>query len=468
MDHIYCKYYEGSWKNIIDHKKISFILLKLSIPSMISLFVSELYNMVDTIYVGRAIGSEAIGALTIAFPVQRLIIAIGMLLSVGASTALSRSLGEGDYGRLKYIVMNALTLMLLTISSITILIYCFKSSIIYHLGATDNIFPYADQYISIVIFGGLFQCFTVIIGYIITSLGNAKINLYATTLGAASNIVLDYIFVIIFSYGIKGAAIATVISQIVSALYAFYHFLKIKNKFGIYFSFNLKKDITVSIISVGFPTFIIEISDAVAAYILNNVLSPWGDTALIIVGVVSKVSMFLFITVIGISSAMQPIAAYNYGAKNFKRLKEVVKKAIIAVTVASSVLWILMLIFANPIISSFIKEKDILNEAVRAFRIVISIFPSISIYYVAIYYYQSIEDAKLSLILSVYRQLVIFIPALFILVRMFGVVGAWIAYPVSDFLSALTGFYYINKAEADIKEKYRKFRLLKTLPQPSN
>ena len=449
-------------------RKINSVLLKLAIPSMISLLVAELYNMVDTIFVGRAIGSTAIGALTIAFPVQRLIIAIGMLLAVGASTALARSLGEGNYGRIKYIVMSALTLMILGISSLTGFIYIFKSPIIYHLGATDNIFPYAHEYISIVVFGGLFQCFTVIIGYMLIALGNAKTNLYATTIGAVSNIILDYILVVILSYGIKGAAIATVMSQIISAFYAFYYFLRIKNKFNMSFGFNLKKDITVSILSVGFSTFIIEISDAVVACILNNLLSSRGDMAIIIVGVISKVSMFLFITVIGISSAMQPIAAYNYGAKNFKRLREVVRKTIIAVTVASSILWIIMLLFANPIISSFVKDEAILNHAVKAFRIVILVFPSISVYYVAIYYYQSIKEAKLSLILSIYRQLVIFIPALFILVSMFGLIGAWVAYPVSDFLSALTGFYYINRAKADIKEKQRKFTLLKTLPQLSS
>lgn len=446
---------------------INGVLLKLAIPSMISLLVAELYNMVDTVFVGIAIGSTAIGALTIAFPVQRLLIAIGMLLAIGASTALARSLGEGNYRRIKYIVMSALTLMILIISSLTGFIYIFRSSIIYHLGATDNIFPYAHEYISIVVFGGIFQCFTAIIGYMLVALGNAKVNLYATTIGAVSNIILDYLFVVIFSYGIKGAAIATVISQIISAFYAFYYFLILKNKFNMAFGFNLKKDIAVSILSVGFSTFIIEISDAVVACLLNNLLSSRGDIAIIIVGVISKVSMFLFITVIGISSAMQPIAAYNYGAKNFKRLKEVVRKTIIAVAIASSIMWIIMLIFANPIISSFVKEENIIAHAVKAFRIVISVFPSISVYYVAIYYYQSIKEAKLSLLLSIYRQLVIFIPALYILVNMLGLIGAWIAYPVSDLLSAITGFYYINRAKADIKEKQRRFILLKTLPQLS-
>lgn len=417
--------------------------------------------MVDTVYVGREIGAKAIGALTIAFPIQRLIIAIGLLIAVGASTAVARSLGEGNSEKLKHIVSNAIALMLVIISLLVIFIYIFKTPIIYYLGATESIFPYANEYISIVIFGGIFQCFTVIIGYILTSLGNAKTNLIATVIGAMCNIIIDYFLVVMFSFGIKGAAIATVSSQIISSVYAFYHFLKIKDKFNVSLGFSLNKGITYSILTVGFSTFIIEISDAVVAVVLNNVLNSQGDMAIIIVGVVTRVSMFLFITVIGVASAMQPIAAYNYGAKNFKRLKEVVSSSMKAVMLTSSLLWIIVLVFANPILATFVKEKDILIEAVKAFRIVISVFPSVGIYFVAIYYYQAIEEPKLSLLLSIYRQLLLFIPLLFIMVRMFGLVGAWIAYPVSDLLSAITGVYYIIKAKQDMKERYEELQLIK-------
>ncbi|KQB76652.1 multidrug transporter MatE, partial [Clostridium butyricum] len=187
-------------------------------------------------------------------------------------------------------------------------------------------------------------------------------------------------------------------------------------------------------------TFIIEISDAVVAVILNNILSIYGgDKALIIVGVTTKISMFLFITVIGISSAMQPIAAFNYGAKDLLRVKEVVVKTIVAVTGATLILWAVMLIFANPIIGLFLKDTSLLVETVKAFRIIISLFPTIGIYYVSIYYYQSMGKARTSLILSVYRQMIIFIPLLFILVGKFNIMGAWIAYPISDLISAITG-----------------------------
>lgn len=421
------------------------VLIKFAIPAIISLFVAELYNMVDTLFVGRAIGAEAIGALSIAFPVQRFMISLGLLIAVGASTAVARSLGEGNKDKLKYILGNALTLMLIIIISLTIFIYLFMDSILIKLGTTSSIFPYAKDYISIVIFGGVFQCFTVIIGYMLTSLGNARANLIATSIGALCNVILDTMLVMVFPLGIKGAAIATVLSQIVSAIYAYYNFSKIKKEYGISINFNLNKEIIITIVAVGFSTFIIEISDAVVSVILNNTLADYGDTSIIVIGVISKVSMFMYITMLGITSAMQPIVAFNYGAKNYERVKEVVRRASKIAHITTFAMWTIMMIFANEIISCFVKEQDILNNAVGAFRIMISIFPIVGVYFTAIYYYQAIEESKISLVLSIFRQLLIFIPVVLVCVRIFGVLGVWISYPISDMISAITGYIYMKK-----------------------
>ncbi len=444
--------------------KVSKVLLKFAIPAIISLFVAELYNMVDTIFVGRAIGATAIGALTIAFPIQRLIISIGLLIAVGASTFVARSLGEKNHEKVGQIITNALSIMIVGISIIIMLIYVFKSFILTHLGATDTIFSYADQYVSIVILGGLFQCSTVIVGYIMIALGNAKANLVATSIGAVCNIIINYILVIVLSFGVSGAAIATVVSQAISAIYMFHYLLKLNKKLNLSFSFTFNKSIILSILCVGFSTFIVEISDAVVAIILNNLLvAEGGDTAIIIVGIITKVSMFMYITIIGITSAMQPMVAFNYGAKNYKRLKEIVKESTIAVSITSIIIWIVMLVLAPQVIGSFVKEKDILNEAVIAFRIVISIFPCIAPYFVAIYYYQAIEEARLSFVLSIYRQLLIFIPILLILVKFSGVMGAWIAHPASDLISAITGVFYMKKAMASLNDRYVEFQSKKAV-----
>ena len=449
----------GMDNKIFTNGKISTVLLKFAIPAIISLLVAELYNMVDTVFVGRYIGANAIGALTIAFPIQRLLISIGMLIAVGTSTFVARSLGEKNSEALKQTIVNALFTTGLSLILLSLVIFLFKTRIIYFLGASSTTYPYANEYISIILLGGIFQCLTAVSCYVMTALGNTKITLYANSLGAVMNVIVNCILVAGLGFGVKGAAIATVFSQVIAFTYTCYKFKEVKRFFK--FSLSLKqlkisfnKSIIFGIFAVGFSTFIIEISDAVVAVILNNMLfSKGGDAAIIMVGVITRVSMFMFITIIGISSSMQPIVAYNYGAGNTKKMKEALKISIITVTIASFVFWFILMVFANPIIGYFLKEKDILNETVRAFRICISILPSVGLYYIGIYYYQAIGGAKTSFLLSIYRQIVVFIPITLILIDNFALMGAWISYPISDLISSLTSLYFIRRTLKESQPK---------------
>lgn len=445
----------GLDNKIFSEGKISRILFKFAVPAIISLFVSELYNMVDTFFVGRAVGANAIGGLTIAFPVQRLLISIGLLIAVGTSTAVARCLGEENYDKLKENINNAFVLTIILLSVIPTIIFIFKNPIITKLGASDVIYPYAEKYISIILIGGIFQALTVVACYIMTALGNTKITLIATSIGAICNIIIDAILVNVLSMGVAGAAIATVVSQFISFIFMVYKFKEVKNTLKLKFEFKLRIEIVKSIVAIGFSTFIIEISDAIVSALLNNLLvsSGGGDNAIIMVGVVTRVSMFLYITVIGISSAMQPIAAYNYGARNYKRLKEIVKQSVKGATITATILWVIMMVFTRPIIGSFLREKALLEETVVAFRLCIAIFPVLGLYYVSIYFYQSIEEAKSSFILSIYRQLILFIPIVVVLVKIIGIRGAFITFPITDIISSITGFYYIRKAMAILESE---------------
>jgi putative MATE family efflux protein len=430
------------------------VLLKFAIPAIISLLMSELYNMVDTFYAGRYVGTAAVGALTVAFPIQRLLSSIGLLIAVGASTSAARYLGEEEHEKLEATIGNAFLLTILFLTVVPLFIFLLKSSIIRHLGASDVTYKMADEYISIILLGGIFQSLTFVMCYIMNSFGNTKVTLKATTFGALSNVVVDYIFVYLLGIGIKGAAIATVLSQIVAFLYALYNYEKMRKAYNLRYKLRLSREIARPIITVGFSTFIVEISDAVVAALLNNLLSRHGgDRAIIMVGAITKVSMFLFITVIGISYAMQPIVAYNYGSNDYKKLKEAAHKAINAVIYASTALWALMMIFASNILGSFIRNQGILIETVRAFRIVISVFPVVGVYYVSIYYYQAINEPRKSFILSIYRQLLLFIPISILLISKLGIDGAWISYPITDIISGITGYIYIKKAEKNINEE---------------
>ena len=245
-------------------------------------------------------------------------------------------------------------------------------------------------------------------------------------------------------------------SGLISAIYAFYQYKKAVKGLTISFSLkNLQPSMALTMICVGFSTFVIEISDAVVSVILNNLLfASGGDVAIVTIGLITRVSMFLFVTVIGVSSAMQPMAAYNYGAKNFTRLYEIIRKSIISVTITTSVVWFFIMLFTKEIMSLFVTDPNILNAVVPAFRTVVAIFPIIGVYYVAIYYYQAMGNVKSSFLLSIYRQIIIFIPVVFILVKVFnlGVFGAWISFPISDAISFITSLFYVRKAYSSIDD----------------
>lgn len=442
----------GMDDRIFSEGKISKILLRFAIPAIISLLVAELYNMVDTIYVGRYIGPNAIAALTISFPIQRFLIALGFLVAVGTSTYVSRNLGEKNFLEIEKTIVNAFVIILILMVVIPLLIFLFKESILYKLGASSITYPLTNEYVSIILIGAIFQCLGLVACYIMTALGNTKITLYANSIGAILNVILDYILVAHYGIGIQGAAIATVFSQVVSFFFIVYKFKDVVKSFKIKVSIkaifsSLNLDIIMGIIAIGFSTFVIEISDAVVSVILNNLLySKGGDTAIIIIGVITKISMFMFIAIIGISSAMQPIVAYNFGAEKYNRMKETVRASIKTVTFVSIIFAGILGLLSNEIIGFFLMDKEILPSAVKAFRICISLLPFTGIYYIAIYYYQAIGEAKKSFLLSIFRQLVVFIPLAFIFVQILGTLGAWIAYPVSDLISALVSSFLLNKA----------------------
>lgn len=428
---------------IFNNGRTTNLLLKFSVPSIISLLVAELYNTVNTVFAGRYIGPEAIAALNVAFPIQRLLSSLSLLIAVGAATFVSRSLGEKNPFAIRKTIINSFVISFAFMIIIPLSIFIFKRSLLYKMGASIITYPLADQYIAIILLGGIFQCLGIVGCYIMTALGNTRMTLYSNLIGAVLNVILNYALVAHCAIGIKGSAISTVISQIASFIYQFYNFRSVIKQYKIKLNINsiaagLNSKIIRNIIKIGFSTFIIEISDAVVAVVLNNILlSKGGDAAVIVVGVVTRISMFMFITIIGISAAMQPIVAFNFGAKRFNKVKETVLVSIKAVTISSIAVAAILNLFSGKIIGFFLKDKEILPVAVKSLRICISILPLVGVYYIGIYYYQAIGEAKRSLLLSIFRQLVVFIPAAIILVQILGTIGAWIAYPVSDGISVI-------------------------------
>lgn len=438
----------GKGNEMFAKEDIGKLLFKFSIPIIISLLISELYNMVDTLFVGRNVGGLAIGALVLVFPIQRLIIALSIMVSTGTSTAFARANGKKDKGRSKVIFQNGFSLITIIMLFLIVFVSVFKENILMFLGASENMLPLALKYLQVIIFGSIFLALTIFISNICITLGNNKVSIISNTIGAGMNILLDYILIVHFEMGIEGAAIATLTSQITGFSYAFYNYIKLVKRHNIETKLNLKWKVIVPILAVGLAGFIVEIEDGVVMGVLNNLLQDTsGDSGIIILGLVSKIYMFLFITMWGIASAMQPIAAYNVGAGNFKRLKELMKKTTLYSFITTIILWTIGLIFTEQILLFFIKDTNLIKEASRAFRILISLFPLISIYYVSIFYFQAIGNARASILISALRQLIIMIPLSVILVKLFnmGELGIWISYPISDLVSSVISFMLIRK-----------------------
>ncbi len=440
-------------------EKIGRLLFKFSIPVIISLLVSELYNMVDTLFVGNVVGGLGIGGLVLVFPVQRIIIALSIMFGIGTATSFSRANGEKDFEKSKKVLANGFSLNILVMASLTIMVSIFYEPILKFLGASEDILPYAEDYLRIVILGSAFLSLTTFTSNVMLSLGNSKIAIIATSLGAILNVIIDYILVVRVGMGVKGAAIATTVSQIAGFIYAYRHLRKVKKEYGIK-GFNFDFKIIVPLVLVGMSSFIIEAEDGIVMGFLNKLLaSAGGDEAIIVLGVVTKVYLFLFVTMFGMASAMQPIAAYNAGAKNYTRLKAIVKKTVFYGFITTGMLWILGMLFTENIMSLFVKDPVIITEAAKAFKIMIALMPLISVYYVSIFYYQAVGKARYSVTVSIFRQLLIMIPLAIFLVEVMdmGVMGVWLSYPISDFLSMILSGALLTKEFKELDVSAEKF-----------
>ena len=298
-----------------ENEKVGILLLKMSLPVMLSMLVSELYNMIDTIFVGNYVDPSGVGALSVVFPIQRIIIALSMMIGIGTSTAFTRARGAQDYDSARNIITNGFTLVLAVMLPLTVFIYFNVESVLSFLGGNGAILSYGVEYLSFIIFGSIFLSWTIFTSNIMISLGKTKISIMSTAIGAIMNFFIDLVLVKYLHMGVKGAAVATLVSQIAGFLFAYYHLSKLKREMNVERGFKFSYKYVLAILAVGVSAFIVEAEDGILMAVLNNLLDTVAkDEGIIILAVITKVYMFLFVTLFGISSGMQPIAAYNLGA----------------------------------------------------------------------------------------------------------------------------------------------------------
>ena len=432
----------------LGEEKISKLLVNLSLPATVGMLVNALYNLVDTIFVGRGVGAIAIGGLTVAFPIQMVIMAFAMMIGIGAASAISRSLGEKNIERADYIAGNSFLCVTILSAIISALGLIFTEPMLRIFGSTETILPYAKDYITIILWGSIFFSFCMSSNNLIRAEGNAKVAMATMLIGAILNIILDPIFIFIFKLGVKGAALATIISQFISFLYILTYLYSGKSSLKIKLH-HLKPKINIikEIFAVGSAAFSRQISGSIVAIVVNNSLRIFGgDIALIIVGMLQRITLFMYMPLFGVIQGMQPIVGFNYGAKKYERLKEAVKLSLITATALATFSWLIIELFPAGVVSIFTLDKEIIANGSSVIRIVILMTPFIGIQIVAAGLFQSLGKAVPSLVLSLLRQVLLFIPLVIILPRVLGlrIMGIWIAYPAADILSVILTVLYLR------------------------
>ena len=413
-------------------------LLALGLPTMTGMLINALYNLVDTYFVG-GLGTDQMGAVTVAFPLGQIVVGLGLLFGNGAAAYLSRLLGRGDKDTANKVASTALYSSVLIGGIVILCFVIFLEPILRQTGAIESVMPYAVTYTSIYITFSIFNVFNVTMNNIVSSEGAAKTAMCALMAGAILNVVLDPIFIYILNFGVAGAAIATAISQIVSALiYLFYIFRKKS-----VFNFRIKeccfsKEIMSEILKIGIPTMVFQLLTSLSISMINNAAKEYGGSVLAAMGPLTKIMSMGSLIVFGFLKGFQPIAGFSYGAKKFDRLQEAIKTSILWSTIFCVIFGLAAAVFSTDIMSLFTKSD---MEMIRVGSIVLRAsgvsFILFGFYTVYSFLFLVMGKAKEGCILCACRQGICFVPVILILPMLWGLNGILYAQPIADVLSAI-------------------------------
>jgi len=434
-------------------ESIGKLLFKFSVPAITGMIVSALYNIVDRIYIGhiKGIGANALSGLAITFPISVIIMAFGMLVGLGASAVISIRLGEKNVDAADDILGNAVILITIISLVIGLLGVLFLNKTLILFGASANSIPYAKAYIQIILLGAVFQNIGFGINNIIRAEGNPKMAMFTMVFGAIINIILDPILIFGFNMGIQGAAIATIISQAFNTIWVLKYFtsknsgsvLKIKKA-----NLKLRKYIIKDIFAIGIAPFSMQIASSLVAILYNKGLYTYGgDLAIAAMGILNSISMLIFMPIFGISQGIQPLIGYNYGAKLYTRVLKVLKYAIFAGTFIAIIGFISVQLFAKPLIGAFVgNNPDLIKLGARGLRIDLMFLPILGFQILGASYFQAINEAKTSMLLSILRQVIVLIPIIIILPLFLKLDGLWFSQPCADLIATSLTAFFLSKS----------------------
>ena len=438
----------------LKNEKISKLILKFSAPAALGMIAISLYNLADTFFVGRVIGVTAIAALSTTFPINIAIMAFAQMSGIGGASIVSRNFGANNPEKTASATGNVFLLSFLISLILALLLLSFLTPILSLLGTTKTTIDFAKTYLSITIPGSIFFSMLICGNNIIRAEGNAKFAMFTMIFTSFLNIILDAVFVMLLNWGIKGAAFATVISQLTTLLIVLFYLFSKKSAIKLKIHHFIPKiKLQKEILSIGFPSFARQITGSIGILFLNRLILTYGnEISLAAFWIMNRISTFLFMPIFGIVQGIQPILGFNYGAKQYKRVKQTFFIASNIVTTILILGTIIILTYPEQLIKLFNKNQDLIKIGAHSFRIMASLLPIIGYQIICSAMFQALGKSKEALLLGMMRDVIFFFPFLFTLPYFLGLNGIWITFPISDILAAIASIFFI-KTEIKVLNK---------------
>ncbi|WP_005037706.1 MATE family efflux transporter [Holophaga foetida] len=425
------------------------LLIQFSIPAIVGMLVSALYSVIDRIFIGGAVGSIGIAGITVAFPIMIIQLAFGLLVGIGGTALVSIRLGEKKHEEALGIVGNAFVLLIVISILISILGLIFRDPMLRAFGASEQVLPYARDFVTIILYGSVVMSTSLGMNNFIRAEGKPQKAMASMLIGTVMNIILAPIFLFVFKWGMKGAAWATVIAQVVSCTWVVSHFFSRTSTLRLYRrNMRLSLARVKAIMAIGMPPFFLQIAVCILTIVLNKSMEHYGgDTAVSGMGAVTTIQMLVILPIAGISMGAQPIIGFNYGARSFDRVREVLKMAIISGSTIAVLGWLMIQIFSTPLMAMFAKQDHaFVAFGSRALRIFSGLMFLAGFQVVASNYFQAIGKPLASMLLTLSRQVLILLPAILVLGFFFQVNGILVAGPIADVCSTtLTGIWLVRE-----------------------
>ncbi|MCX6238075.1 MAG: MATE family efflux transporter [Bacteroidia bacterium] len=446
----------------LGEKNITGLIWKFFWPAFIGVSVNALYNIVDRIFIGRGVGALALSGLSVVFPIMILVAAFGMLIGIGAGVRISINMGKKEFNVAERVLGNGFVLMIIVGIFVTVIGFIVKTPMLRSFGANDQTIGYAQDYLNIILLGSVFQVVGFSMNNIIRSEGSPRNAMFSMIVCAGVNVVLNPIFIFGLGMGVKGSALATVISQFILMFWVISHFLSKRSVLRLRLE-NMKLDWSIiwQIVTIGMAPFAMQIAGSLVQATYNTQLIRYGeDVAVGAMGIVNSVVILIVMAIVSINMAIQPIIGYNFGAGNYGRVRQAWNIGIKAGTIIAIIAFILVELFPGSIIHLFNHDDPQLYAiGVKGIRIFVLMLPLVGFQVICSNYFQSIGNAKISLFLTLLRQVIVLLPLLTILPMYWGITGIWMASPISDFIATCVVFIFFRIERMKLHQLEMDFRL---------